>query len=112
MGYFIVFLMYAEIIFLYYYNDLNGAALTSLIFCIVTFLGSMAASRLPELWYGLGVVVGAYSGWAAAYFRLRHIERNLDRHIFCVGSILKPGMGTQPPGKIYDRRMQTGSEEN
>ncbi len=112
VGYFIVFLMYAEIIFLYYYNDLNGAALTSLIFCIVTFLGSMAASRLPELWYGLGVVVGAYSGWAAAYFRLRHIERNLDRHIFCVGSILKPGMGTQPPGKIYDRRMQTGSEEN
>ena len=111
VGYFIVFLMYSEIIFLYYYNDLGGAALTSLTFCLVTLFGSILASRLPELWYGLGVVLGAFSGWTTAYFRLRHIERNLDRHIFCVGSLLNPGMGTQPPGKVYDRKIQTRSEE-
>ena len=111
VGYFIVFLMYSEIIFLYYYNDLGGAALTSLTFCLVTLFGSILASRLPELWYGRGVVLGAFSGWTTAYFRLRHIERNLDRHIFCVGSLLNPGMGTQPPGKVYDRKIQTRSEE-
>ncbi|RAZ94047.1 hypothetical protein DK853_37170, partial [Klebsiella oxytoca] len=29
-GYFILFLMYSEIIFLYYFNDLTGAMVTSL----------------------------------------------------------------------------------
>ena len=40
-GYFILFLMYAAILFLYYYNDLTGAVLTTLGFCGVTFLGSV-----------------------------------------------------------------------
>lgn len=106
-GYFIIFIMYAEIIFLYYYNDLVGAALTSLIFCLVTFLGSLVATHLTELWYGIGVVLGAFSGWSVAYFRLRVVERNLDVHIFCKGSLLKPGMGTQPPCKVYDKKEQT-----
>ncbi len=110
-GYFIVFLMYSEIIFLYYFNDLTGATLTSVTFCLVTFLGSILASRLPELWYGLGVVLGAFSGFTVAYFRLRYMERRLDVHIFCEGSILKPGAGTQPPGKVYDRIQKIGSEE-
>ncbi|MCI9215510.1 exopolysaccharide Pel transporter PelG [Lachnospiraceae bacterium 42-17] len=110
-GYFIVFLMYSEIIFLYYFNDLTGATLTSLIFCLVTLIGSIFASRLPELWYGLGVVIGAFSGWTTAYFRLRYMEKHLDAHIFCEGSLLKPGMGTQPPGKIYDRYAQKESGE-
>ena len=39
------------------YNDLNGAVLTSLSFCLVTFLGSIFASGLSELWYGLGLVI-------------------------------------------------------
>lgn len=111
VGYFIVFLMYSEIIFLYYYNDLTGAALTSFTFCLVTFLGSILATRMPELWYGIGVVMGAFSGWTVAYFRLRYIERHLDAHIFCVGSLLKPGMGTRPPRKVYDKNVQTRSEE-
>lgn len=110
-GYFIVFLMYSEIIFLYYYNDLTGATLTSAVFCIVTCLGSILSSRLPEIWYGLGVVLGAFSGFTIAYFRLRFMERHLDRHIFCEGSLLKPGAGTQPPGKVYDKYEQKESEE-
>ena len=31
-GYFIMFLLYAEIIFLYYFNDLTGSVLTSIVF--------------------------------------------------------------------------------
>ena len=103
-GYFILFLMYSAIIFLYYYDDLTGAALTSLSFCLVTFAGSMIAKNLPELWYGIGVVAGAFTGWTVAYLRLRYMERNLDIHIFCKGSILKPGMGTQPPGEVFNRK--------
>ena len=105
-GYFILFLMYSEIIFLYYFNDLTGAALTAVSFCLVTFLGSLFATHLSELWYGIGLVMGAFTGWTVAYFRLRYMERHLDAHIFCKGSILKPGMGTQPPGKVYDRAAQ------
>ncbi len=108
VGYFIVFIMYAEIIFLYYFNDLAGVFLTSLAFCLVTFLGSIFAARLPELWYGIGLVLGAFVGWAMAYFRLRHIERRLDAHVFCRGSLLKPGMGTKPPAKVYDKEAVSG----
>lgn len=107
-GYFILFLMYSEIIFLYYFNDLTGAAVTALSFCLVTFLGSIFATHLSELWYGIGLVIGAFTGWTVAYFRLRYMERHLDAHIFCKGSILKPGMGTQPPGKVYDKAAQKG----
>lgn len=108
VGYFIVFIMYAEIIFLYYFNDLAGVFLTSLAFCLVTFLGSIFAARLPELWYGIGLVLGAFVGWTMAYFRLRHIERRLDAHVFCRGSLLKPGMGTKPPAKVYDKEAVSG----
>lgn len=108
-GYFIVFLMYSEIIFLYYFDDLTGAALTSLTFCIVTFLGSVWATHLPELWFGIGVVMGAFAGWTVAYARLRRMERRLDVHIFCQGSLLKPGMGTQPPGKVFERTKKEES---
>ena len=102
-GYYIVFIMYAEIIFLYYFNDLGGVLLTSLVFCLVTFLGSIAATHLPELWYGSGLAAGAFAGWTTAYFELRRMERRLDEHVFCKGSLLKPGMGTKPPTKVYER---------
>ena len=110
VGYFIVFIMYAEIIFLYYFNDLGGVLLTSLVFCLVTFLGSIFATDLSELWYGAGLVMGAFAGWTVAYFRLRRMERRLDVHIFCKGSLLKPGMGTKPPAKVYDRNAETAEQ--
>ena len=49
-GYFIVFIMYAEILFLYYFKDMTGAVITALSFCLVTFLGSLAAVHLNEIW--------------------------------------------------------------
>ena len=102
-GYFILFTMYAAIIFLYYFNDLNGALLTALSFAVVTAVTSFFALKFPVIWYGTGLVVGSLAGWAVAYLRLRHMEANLDVHIFCQGSLLKKAEGRRPEGKVFDR---------
>ena len=52
-GYFILFLMYSEIIFLYYFEDLQGALVTALSFCGVTFLASLIAVHLPAVFFGV-----------------------------------------------------------
>lgn len=101
-GYFVLFIMYAEILFLYYFNDLKGALLTSLVFCLTTCLVSILATYLPDIWYGIGVFVGSLTGWTVAYSRLRWVSRHLDTHIFCRGSLLKKGSGNKPPSKVYD----------
>ncbi len=102
-GYFILFVMYSAIIFLYYFNDLMGAAATSLAFCLATFAGSLVATHLPTIWYGIGLVFGSAVGWCMAYHRLRVMEKNLDVHIFCNGNIMKRGHGRRPSNKVYDR---------
>ncbi|MDR0948697.1 MAG: exopolysaccharide Pel transporter PelG [Lachnospiraceae bacterium] len=105
-GYFILFIMYAAIIFLYYYNDLTGSMLTSLTFFFVTWIGSRYARTLPEIWYGLGLVIGSTAAWAVAYTRLRWVERNLDRHIFCQGQLIPRGRGKMPPQLVYESKRQ------
>ena len=45
-GYFILFILYAAIIFLYYFNDLNGALLTAVVFCAATGVSAVAAANL------------------------------------------------------------------
>lgn len=102
-GYFILFLMYSEILFLYYFNDMTGAVLTTASFCLVTFLGSIFATQLPEIWYGVGVVMGAFTGWTIAYMRLRWVERHLDTQVFCKGTLLKRGKGLRPSGRVYKK---------
>jgi uncharacterized membrane protein len=101
-GYFILFVMYAEILFLYYFNDLKGAALTAVVFCLTTFIGSVVATHLPSIWYGIGLWIGTFAGWTTAYIRLCWVERNLDTHIFCRGTLLKKGRGEKPSNKVYD----------
>ncbi len=103
VGYFILFTMYSAIIFQYYYNDLTGALMTSASFWLATLIGSIFATRLQPIWYGIGLVFGALVGWSVAYFRLRHIEKSVDTHIFCSGSIMKKGQGTKPTNKVYNR---------
>ena len=102
-GYFILFLMYAEIIFLYYFNDMKGCVLTGLVFCLVTMAGSLIASKGSEIWYGAGVVAGSFAGWTMAYSRLRWMEKHLDIHIFCNGHLLKKKKGDCPSPKVFDR---------
>ena len=102
-GYFILFIMYAAIIFLYYFNDFKGAVLTALIFVLTTFVGAMISKELPPVWYGLGLVLGTFAGWCTAYFRLRKIERILDVHIFCTGTLMKHRDGVMPSNQVYPR---------
>lgn len=102
-GYFILFVMYAAIIFLYYYSDMTGAVMTSLSFFLTTLFGSIFAARLSPIWYGIGLVMGATVGWCVAYHRLRVMEKNLDVHIFCSGNIMKRGHGRKPSNKVYER---------
>ena len=105
-GYFILFLMYAEIIFLYYFNDMKGCVLTGLAFCLITMTGSMISSHFTEIWYGAGLVAGSFAGWTVAYRRLQWMEKHLDIHIFCNGHLLKKKKGDCPSPKVFDRYEQ------
>ena len=102
-GYFILFLMYSAIIFLYYFDDLNGALGTAVLFCTVTLIGSVIATHLPVIWYGSGVLEGAFVGWCVAYWRLRWVERHMDVHVFCRGTLISYGKGKMPSGMVYKR---------
>jgi uncharacterized membrane protein len=113
VGYFIMFIMYAEILFLYYFNDETGALMTAAAFCLLTLGGSIISSHLPEIWYGLGLVLGAISGFTIAFFRLKWMERHLDRQVFCRGTIIPGGNGAMPSAMVYTRAArvsETGEE--
>ena len=110
-GYFILFLMYAEIIFLYYFDDLTGAIWTAIVFCLVTWIGSLIATHLPVIWYGAGVIAGAFAGWSVAYARLRWVEKNMDRHVFCRGNLIPQGKGKRPSGMVYERKAEQEQKE-
>ena len=109
-GYFILFLMYSEIIFLYYFEDLKGALLTAVSFCGVTFLASLVAVHLSSIFYGTGVWVGSVTGFVVAYMRLRWMEKHLDEYMFCRGNIMKQAKGIKPSPKVFDLREQKKSE--
>ena len=109
-GYFILFLMYSEIIFLYYFEDLRGALLTALSFCAGTFLASLVAVHLSSIFYGTGVWVGSVTGFTVAYMRLQWMEKHLDEHMFCRGNIMKQAKGIKPSPKVFDLREQKKSE--
>lgn len=109
-GFFILFIMHGTLHFLYYFNDFNGAVLTTAGFCIVALLGSIFSMQLSEVWYGLGVVLGALTGWTLAYSRLRWIERNLNTYVFCEGSILRREKQEMPDSKVYSKRAEMVSE--
>lgn len=102
-AYFVLFLMYAEIIFLYYFNDNTGALFTSAVFCLVTFCGTLFSSQLTPVWYGLGLMIGSFTGFSVAYFRLQWVERHMDQHIFCKGTLFPIRVGKMPPSQVYAR---------
>ena len=101
VGYFAIFVMYSEVLFLYYYNDEKGAFLSTLLFFSVTLIGSLITARLPSIWYGLGFAMGALTGYTAAYFRLRWVERHLEREVFCVGDIIPREHEKKPSARVY-----------
>ena len=103
VGYYIMYLMYAIMLFLYYYYDFSGALLVSVTFLVFTAIGAFIATHLTIVWYGSGLVLGALISFTVAYFRVRYIEKTLDVHIFCRGNILKKGHGRRPYNKVYER---------
>ncbi|MBQ1849568.1 MAG: exopolysaccharide Pel transporter PelG [Lachnospiraceae bacterium] len=109
-GYFILFVMYSEIILLYYYNDLDGAVLTAFTFCLVTFLVSIVATHLSAIFYGLGVIVGALTGFVIAYLRLRWVEKHLDEHIFCRGVLFPTKLSKKPSALVFDRSREKAKD--
>ena len=60
---------------------------------------------------GMGVVAGSFVGWTMAYFRLRWVEKNMDAHIFCSGSLIPRGKGAKPSAKAYDRTQKQLQEQ-
>lgn len=102
-GYFILFIMYSEIILLYYYNDLDGAVITSVVFCVLTFLGTCVSVHFPDIWYGAGLIFGSLVAFILAYFRIRWVEKHLDEHIFCRGILFKTKREAMPDPMVFSR---------
>lgn len=100
-GYFVIFLLYSCIIFLFYFNDKTGALLTTLTFLGITTSVSIFARNFPAIWYGIGTFIGAFCGWVIAYHRLRWVEKNLDEHIFCRGSLIPSKHETIPTSIVF-----------
>lgn len=99
-----IFLMYCNIIFMFYFNDNKSAKYTSLVFCLAVFLGSLVSLKFTEEFYGLGAFVGGFIGWTYSFFRLRFIERNFDEHIFCDIEVVKSHKRQMPTNVVYRRR--------
>ena len=110
-AYFILFIMYSAIIFLYYYNDNAGAMLVSVSFLAVSVIGSVIASHYDYIWYGTGVFAGALIGWILAYFRMRWVERHLEEHIFCTGTIMTKVRTQKPPDIVYIKQRDEREQE-
>lgn len=100
-GYFVIFLLYSCIIYLFYFNDKTGALLTTSAFLAVTTVVSIFARDFPPIWYGIGTFAGSFSGWVVAYFRLRWVERNLDEHIFCRGTLIPSQHEAMPTNIVF-----------
>lgn len=116
VGYFISFLMYSNILFLQYYTDYTGSAITGVVFAAVSVLGAIPSTQLSAEWYGLGYVVASLLAYLYSFFRLCSIEKNLYTHIFCVGSLLKTINKDMPSAEVYHRDRpldgQTSVREN
>lgn len=107
----VLFLLYTIILFLQYFNDLTGSMLTGLIFVSVTGLVSFIAKSFPDYWYGIGVFAGSIIAWSFAYMRLRWLERHLDEHTFCRGTLLESKKEPMPDAKVYDLRERRRAEK-
>lgn len=100
-AYFVIFLMYCNIIFMFYFDDNKGAMFTSIVFCLSVLLGSVLSIKLSESLYGLGAFLGGFVSWSVSYFRIRYMEKHFDEHIFCRGNILKKVVGEVPDSRVY-----------
>lgn len=102
-----IFLMYCNIVFMFYFNDNKSARYTSIIFCLSVFVGSLISLNFTEKFYGLGVFAGGFIGFTYSFFRLKYIEKNFDEHIFCDIEVVET-IRTKIPSNIVYRRDRDG----
>ena len=105
VGYFALFIMYGMIIFIYYFNVYDMALKTAAIFFFITLIGSILCRALPPSLYGLGFLLGAFSGLTYAYYAIQKIEKNLDYYIFCKGTITPKIIEKEYGQKIYENKL-------
>lgn len=105
-AYFIIFIMYCNVIFLYYFDDQTGSLITTAVFCAGVLFGSLVSRFFPAQWYGLGAFFGAMLGWLAGYLRLMWMEKNLDIHIFCRGTVIPERHEEYPDSVTYDKNKK------
>jgi len=98
-----VFMMYCLIVFLYYFDDTWGSLMTSIVFFMGTLIGMIFSKDLQPAFYGTGLFVGMFLGFAFAFFRLRMLERNFETHIFCRYKIVDT-ITQEDKGKIVYRK--------
>lgn len=111
-AYFALFSTYCSIIFLYYFDDNTGSLITTIIFAVMVFVGTMLSRNLsPEL-YGLGPLLGGLCGWTCSYFRIRYLEKHFDKHIFCNINIVKNNKEVEPDNIVYQAGKQSERVKN
>lgn len=72
----------------------------------------MVVKNFSDIWYGFGFVLGCFTGFSISYFRLRWVEKNLDKHIFCKGILFPIKVGKKPPAKVYDIREEAEKQKH
>lgn len=103
VGYFISYIMYAGILFLYSFNDTRGSLIASLLFASISIGASFLSSQMGSEWYGGGFALAALTAFVFLFFRLRWLEKNIDRYIFCAGTIMEPAKSRKPPDVVFRR---------
>lgn len=103
VGYFMVFVYYSSLLYLYYFNDLTGAMISSLLFFGIALVGSILSKHLPVIWYGSGFTFGSFVAFTYCYFRIQWLEKNIEKFIMCRGSIMHRGAGEKPSSLVYDK---------
>lgn len=112
-GYFVVYMMYAQLMFLNYYEDTRGALYTSLVFFSVTLGGSVATMLLlPYAWQGLGLFAGGLAAWTVAFFRLQWVQRHFGALVFCRGELIAKKLAPMPNSRVYPLPQQAKEATN
>lgn len=98
-----IFMMYGNIVYLYYFEDRAGALLTAIIYFVCTFAGSWWSKSLTVQLFGLGAFLGMLAGWTFSFFRIRYVERNIEALIYCRHRIIDT-MRSSAKGKTVYRK--------
>ena len=102
-GYFIMYIMYSTFCFCIILMILQVRLSHHFLFVLFTLIFSIISSKLDIIWYGAGLVLGSFIAWTYGYFRLKWLEKNIEYHIFCNGTILDQVVGDKPTSKVYQK---------